>query len=140
MDRLQGALQGQRGAQFPQRQVDLLTQKLAHLPLMAGHNQGLAPGAMMQGGNIPKVSALLQEFFDHAQRHAKAPRDILTRAFPLIVSAQNPLPQIHRQCLSFVHGSQSYTGPPKWLYYLLKCSSARIDPMPGEGARHSTRG
>ncbi len=70
----------------------LLTQQGAHLAPVLGHDPGLAPREVMAGSNGGSVTALLKQFFDHTQRNGGAPGHLLTSAFPLIVSRQNPLP------------------------------------------------
>jgi hypothetical protein len=61
---------------------------------MPGNNQWLAPRVVMPRPDVASATALLEELFDHAQRHPKTVRDFLPRAFLLVVGRQNPFTQI----------------------------------------------
>ena len=94
MDGGQGALQRQRGAQFLERQVWLPLQERTHLAMMTREDLRLAPGAIVARPDLSGVAALLQELFDHAQRHLETLRDLFTRAFLPIVASQDPFAQV----------------------------------------------
>jgi len=89
VDGLQRAVQFQGVAQFLEGQIRLLAQQGAHLALMPGDDLRLAPGQVMALRDGTGVAALREELLDHPQRNAETPRDVLARAFPAIVSAQN---------------------------------------------------
>ena len=91
MDGLQRAFQFQGVAQFPEGQIRLLAQQGAHLALVPRDDPRLAPGPVMAMCDAAGVAALREELFDHPQRNPETPRHILARAFPGIVSGQNPL-------------------------------------------------
>jgi hypothetical protein len=56
---------------------------------MARDDPWLAPGQVMAMRDGAGVAALPEELFDHPQRNAETPRDILARALSGIVSPQN---------------------------------------------------
>jgi hypothetical protein len=92
VDGLQRAVQFQGVAQFPEGQIRLLAEQGAHLALMPGDDLRLSPGQVMAMRDGAGVPTLLEELFDHPQRHAQTPRDILARALSRIASLQNPFP------------------------------------------------
>ena len=65
---------------------------------MAGDNQRLAPGVVVARPDVASAPPLLEEFLDHAQRHAETMGHLFTSALLLIVGGQNPFPQIQREC------------------------------------------
>ena len=57
-------------AQFFKCQVGLTPQQRSHLLLVASQNLGLTPGKVVAWLDVPGLPALLQKFFDHAQRNS----------------------------------------------------------------------
>lgn len=94
MDGGQRTRQAGGGAQFFEGQVRFFVQQHPQLDMMAGDDQGLAPGVVVARPDVAGVSPLLQEFFDHAQRHPETMGNLFPRALLLVVGRQNPFPQI----------------------------------------------
>jgi hypothetical protein len=77
----QGAGQPHGLSQLRQGQIGPSGQQpLKTLPVVV-QDLGLAPGPVVLGTDVPGVPALLEELLDHAQRHAKAHRDLRAGAF-----------------------------------------------------------
>jgi hypothetical protein len=79
---LPGTLQTESFPEFFEVHVGLLLQEEIHLLTMLGHDLRLAPRQMMPGPNVPAMSPLLEQLFDHPQRHPKATRNLLRVAPP----------------------------------------------------------
>jgi hypothetical protein len=94
----QGTRQPGGGTQFFERQVGLLVQQLSQVAMMLGEDHRLASRTVVLGTNLADPPSLLQELFDHAQRHAIAGGNRFPRAFFTVIRSQNPFPQIQREC------------------------------------------
>ena len=99
MDGLDGAFQGEPDTDFLKREIGLFLQEEAHVAAMAVENDRLATAAVMTGGNITGMTALLEELLDHAQRNPESVGHLLAGALVGVVGGQNPFPQIHRDGL-----------------------------------------
>lgn len=95
MDRLNGALKPETSADFLQSEIGLPGEKKAHLPAVAGENDGLATAAVMKGGNAAGVASLLNELLDHAQGHFEALGHLLAGDIPMVIGLENAFTQIH---------------------------------------------
>ena len=96
MDGWQRAIQGRSPSQFLQGHVGLAAQQLTKGLALSGDFAGLEPAPMIPRADVPAVTALLQEFLDHAQRDSEAVGDLLSSPFLLIVRNQDAFPQIQR--------------------------------------------
>jgi len=90
----QGAVQACTLAQFFERQIGFVRQQASQVVLMGGDEERLAARETMARGNVAGATALLQEFLDHAQGDSIAAGDLLPSALVVVVSRQNPFPQI----------------------------------------------
>ncbi len=68
------------------------------MPLVRLGDFGLGTGKPMSCANVPCVPPLLQQFLHHAQGNLVAVRNLLTCAFPPVISGYNSLSKIFRQC------------------------------------------
>jgi hypothetical protein len=59
-------------------------------------NQRLAPAEPKPWGDIAGVSALLQQFLDHAQRNPKTVGDLGPGALVVVVGSKDSFPKIQR--------------------------------------------
>jgi hypothetical protein len=92
VDGLERAFQLQSVAQFPEGEIRLLAQQGVHLALMAGDDPRFAPGQVMAMRDGAGVAALLEQLFDHAQRHPEASSDIFSGSLLGIISGQDSFP------------------------------------------------
>lgn len=69
MDGLDGAAEAKTGADLLKGEIGLFGKQGADLTAVGIDNDGFAPAAMVAGSDVAGVTALLKEFFDHAQGH-----------------------------------------------------------------------
>ena len=98
MDRWQRALQPQGLPQLFKSQVGPAFELFADSLAMRGDNLRLAARTMVLGPNVPGTASLLNEFFDHPQRHEKAPGNLIPGAFTAVVASKNAFAQIKGEC------------------------------------------
>jgi hypothetical protein len=70
---------------------------------MLNQDQWLATCQVVPRPDVPAMTPLLEQLLDHPQRHSKALRDLITRRISLVISFQNPFPQIQGDRSSSVH-------------------------------------
>jgi hypothetical protein len=95
MDGLDGAFQGEPDTDFLKREIGLFLQEEAHVAAMAVENDRLATAAVMTGGNITGMTALLEELLDHGERYLEAVGDLFAGDIPTVVGFEDSLPEIH---------------------------------------------
>jgi len=94
MDGLQGALEPGFLPQFLEGHIGFGFQQAFHLLPVPGQDQRLAPGQMVPRADVPDVAALLEQLLDHAQGDPEAVCHLVPRCPSLVISLQNPFPQI----------------------------------------------
>ena len=94
MDRWQSAFQPQDLPQFFKSQVGPAFELFADDFAMSGDNLRFASRTMVLGPDVPSAAPLLDELFDHAQGHAKAPGNLIPGAFTIVVGSKNAFAQI----------------------------------------------
>jgi len=94
MNRGQRTRQRHSLAQFPQGHVRTLPQQAAQLPAVTGQNQGLSSRPVMAGTEISRAPPLLEELFDHPQRDAVTPGNLLPGGAALIVGLEDPFAKV----------------------------------------------
>jgi hypothetical protein len=87
----QGAFQAQGFTQFGQGHVGFALQMPPDGDAVLGHDALFAPSQMVARLDAAGLAPLLQEFFDHAKRDTKAPRDLIASAFTLVIRADDAL-------------------------------------------------
>jgi hypothetical protein len=94
MDSRQSAVELYGGPQFLQGQVRFAAQQRLHLPAMGVQDERLAPRITVTGCNVSGASALLQEFFDQAQRDTETMGDFFAVPFLLVVGTEDSFTQV----------------------------------------------
>ena len=85
----QGAFEAEGVAQLGQGHVGLASQKLADGDAVLGDNGFFAACPVVEGLDVTKFAALLEELFDHAEGDVEAQGDGLAGAFTAEVGADN---------------------------------------------------
>jgi hypothetical protein len=75
-------------------QVGLAFELIADGLAMSGDNLRLASRTMVLGPDVSRLAPLLDELFDHAQGHAKAPGNLIPGAFTIVVGSKNAFAQV----------------------------------------------
>jgi len=96
MDGLRGTFQPQRLLEFGQRAVRFAFHFIPEALSLFGFQFCLAPSPVIERRDGSDPLALIQEFFDEAQRHVKALRHRCPRAFASVINRQNPPSQVQR--------------------------------------------
>ena len=89
MDRGQRALQAQGFAQFGQSHVRLAFELLPDGDAVLCDDELLAPGKVVPGLDVTCFAPLLKQLFNHAEGDAKAPCDLIPRAFSFVICADD---------------------------------------------------
>ena len=111
MDGLDGAFQAEAGADFLKGEIGLPGQEDAHLTAMGIENDGFAAAAMMERGDVAQTAPLLEQLFDHAERHFKTAGHLFAADIATIVSLEDALPEIQRdRCHEGMDSSESQYG------------------------------
>jgi hypothetical protein len=56
---------------------------------MLGHYPLLTPGQVVPRLDAAGLAALLEQLFDHAERNAKAPSDLISRTFTIVIGTND---------------------------------------------------
>jgi hypothetical protein len=110
MDGLQGAVQLQGVAHLAQGHVGLLGQHGAQLTAVGGNQKRLASGKPVPRSNVPSALSLSQQLLDQSQGHPETAGNVLSGPILIIVSSQNPFPQIQG---GRSHAQETYQNPLK---------------------------
>jgi hypothetical protein len=97
VDRLQRAWESRGIPQFLQSEVVLFAQKSPDLTLVDSKNHWLSPGPVVPRGDVSGPSALLQELFNHSQRHTETMGRLPTCTLSIVIGGKDSLPKIQRQ-------------------------------------------
>lgn len=95
VDGLNGAGQIQSDADLFEGKIGPLGQKRTHLAAVGVDNDGFATAAVVAWSNVTGSAPLLEELFDHAQRHIKAASHLFPSYIPTVIGLENTLSQIH---------------------------------------------
>jgi hypothetical protein len=90
----QSAIQFQKAAQFIQSQIWRGSQMLAQRAAMSRQDLGFSPCEVVARLDASGVTALLEQFFDHAKRDFETHRDLFTGAFVIVIRSKDALPEV----------------------------------------------
>jgi hypothetical protein len=92
---LDGAFKSKAGPDLLKSEIGLFGQEKTHFATVGVENDGLAAAAMMPGSDVSGVAALLDELFDHAERHLETTGHLFTGGIAAIIGLEDALPEIH---------------------------------------------